>query len=169
MNPEPSAELDKIQRLFMELAWYERRRFTHDLGELGLTMPQFVTLSVLHASGGSWSMGALAEMVDQCSATMTGIVDRLVRLGLVERRRSEADRRSVLVGLTPAGEALLRRAWEQRQERMRQILAHFVPEDRKAIIHLLQKYLQVLRQEEETSFAPGPPLKGQEGREWVEG
>ncbi len=158
MNPDPSAELDEIQRLFMELAWYERRHFAHDLAELGLTMPQFVTLNVLHASGSHCPMGALAEMVDQCSATMTGIVDRLVRLGLVERRRSETDRRSVLVGLTPAGEALLSRAHEQRRERMRRILAHFAPEERETIIHLLQKYLQVLCQEEqEAGLVPDTP------------
>lgn len=168
MNPEPSAELDEIQRLFMELAWYERRRFTHDLGELGLTMPQFVTLNVLHASGSPCPMGALADTVDQCSATMTGIVDRLVRLGLVERRRSETDRRSVLVGLTPAGEALLRRAKEQRQERVRKILAHFAPEERRTVIQLLQKYLQVLR-EEEAFLAPAPLLREQEGQGGVAG
>ncbi|MGQ9457012.1 MAG: MarR family winged helix-turn-helix transcriptional regulator [Anaerolineae bacterium] len=168
MNPEPSAELDEIQRLFMELAWYERRRFTHDLGELGLTMPQFVTLNVLHASGSPCPMGALADTVDQCSATMTGIVDRLVRLGLVERRRSEADRRSVLVGLTPAGKTLLRRAKEQRQERMRKVLAHFAPEERKVIVRLLQKYLQVLR-EEEALLAPAPLLREQEGQGGVAG
>ncbi|MBC7223330.1 MAG: MarR family transcriptional regulator [Anaerolineae bacterium] len=159
MHPQTPDELEEIQRLFMELAWYERRHFARDLGELGLTMPQFVTLNVLQASGTPWPMGALAETVDQCSATMTGIVDRLVRLGLVERRRSDEDRRSVLVGLTREGEELLRRAKEHRHARMRRILAHFDPEDRKAIVHLLRKYLQVLRLEEETSPVP-PPSSG---------
>lgn len=114
-------------------------------------------------------MGALAEVVDQCSATMTGIVDRLVRLGLVERRRSEADRRSVLVCLTPTGEALLGKARRQRQERMRRILAHFSPEEREAIVHLLQKYLQVLREEEEASLATSPSSREREDQEWAEG
>lgn len=164
MPLETPDELEEIQRLFMELAWYERRHFARDLGELGLTMPQFVTLNVLQASGTSWPMGALAETVDQCSATMTGIVDRLVRLGLVERRRSDEDRRSVLVCLTREGEELLQRAKEHRQARMRRILAHFDPEDRKAIVHLLQKYLQVLRLEEEQgSPVPSAPPGGQDG------
>jgi hypothetical protein len=38
---------------------------------------------------------------------MTGIVDRLVKMGWVQRTRSETDRRVVLVQATPAGNKLI--------------------------------------------------------------
>jgi len=43
---------------------------------------------------------------------MTGIVDRLVKMGLVKRARSEADRRVVLVQTTPKGLDLFERVDE---------------------------------------------------------
>jgi hypothetical protein len=44
---------------------------------------------------------------------MTGVIDRLVKMKLVERTRSEADRRMVLVQATPAGVELVRQIDEQ--------------------------------------------------------
>lgn len=46
------------------------------------------------------------ELADRCfirPATLTGVVDTLVRSGHVERRDDEADRRTVWVTLTPKG------------------------------------------------------------------
>jgi MarR family transcriptional regulator, organic hydroperoxide resistance regulator len=44
------------------------------------------------------------------SGTLSPLVKRLEAAGLVHRRRSSADERSVVVGLTPAGDRLRRRA-----------------------------------------------------------
>ena len=50
---------------------------------------------------------------------MTGITDRLVKMKLVERTRSEADRRVVLVQATPPGIELLNRIRNEVLERTR--------------------------------------------------
>jgi len=133
---------EEVQRLSMDLLWYEQRQFAQELTQTGLTVPQFVTMSVLHDTGTQSPMGGLAEMVRQCSATMTGIVDRLVRLGLVQRMRSDEDRRSVLVGLTPKGEELLREVKTGRRARMQRILSRMSPEVRQQVVPLLRAYLQ---------------------------
>lgn len=49
------------------------------------------------------SMNRLAETLGISKANATGLVDRLVKKGLVSRRRSEKDRRVVIVQLTPEG------------------------------------------------------------------
>ena len=107
-------------------------------------MPQFLALTVVKAHGGQCAIGCLAEAAEQCSATMTGIVDRLAHMGLVERGRDPNDRRSVLVSLTAEGEALLERAKAERAERARQLLSHFTSEERQEILRLLVRYLEVL-------------------------
>ncbi len=48
-------------------------------------------------------MGRLADVLDVSVASATGIVDRMEKRGLVERMRSEEDRRVVLVRATDAG------------------------------------------------------------------
>ena len=62
----------------------------------GLTGPQLVILQELSNSG-EVSIGELAKTVSLGQATVTGIINRLEQRGLVMRRRSEKDKRRVLV------------------------------------------------------------------------
>lgn len=149
------AEVARFEEMVALLVWRQRRQFADTLAALGLTMPQFLTLMFIQAHGGRACIGALAEATEQCSATMTGIVDRLCSTGLVQRQRDPNDRRSVIVSLTAEGEALLERARAQRIERTRQLLAHFTPEERADITRYLERYLDVLARESEE---PSPTL-----------
>lgn len=102
-----------------------RRRLTerrqHPLLELNLTMPQLkvlVTLEQLGAAAGQ----DLARRTGAALPTLTGIVDRLVIAGLVQRREDSRDRRVRLVELTPKGTELLRRLISDGEERERDLL-----------------------------------------------
>lgn len=53
------------------------------------------------------TIGALAERLQIRHHTAVALVDRLEQHGLVERMRSEEDRRRVLVHVTPTGESVL--------------------------------------------------------------
>jgi DNA-binding MarR family transcriptional regulator len=55
------------------------------------------------------TVGALAERLHIRHHSAVGLVDRLVRRGLVRRRRAADDRRRVLVELSATGRATLRR------------------------------------------------------------
>jgi DNA-binding MarR family transcriptional regulator len=57
-------------------------------------------------------MGDLREVTFQDGPTMTGIVNRLIKMGYVERTRSEIDRRVVLVQATPTSIDLVNRIEE---------------------------------------------------------
>jgi DNA-binding MarR family transcriptional regulator len=139
----------RFEELVTFMVWRQRRRFSQSLNTLGLTMPQFLALMFVTAHGGRCAMGELAEAAEQCSATMTGIVDRLVKLSLVERKRDPNDRRSVLVSLTVQGESLLEKAKADRTERTRQLLSHFAPQERQEILRLLLRYLDILTSDSE--------------------
>lgn len=69
-----------------------------------LTAPQLACLRHLDRRGPS-NIGAIARGVSLSQATLTGILDRLEARGLVERQRSDVDRRRVQVSLTAAGAA----------------------------------------------------------------
>jgi DNA-binding MarR family transcriptional regulator len=55
------------------------------------------------------TLGALAERLQLRHHSTVELVDRLARRRMVRRRRDAGDRRTVLVELAPAGEAVLRR------------------------------------------------------------
>src|SRR3990172_6158182 len=89
--------------------------------ELGLTMTQLRVLFQLRAEDGA-SAGALAERLKVTPSTLTRIVDRLVRQGLVRRETDGDDRRLVRHCLTPSGvrtvEELARRGRARMNEGM---------------------------------------------------
>ncbi|MDX9873960.1 MAG: MarR family transcriptional regulator [Spongiibacteraceae bacterium] len=76
---------------------------------VGLTAPQLLLLQILRDRGDLTS-GELARRMNLSQATVTTILDRLERRELVQRIRSETDKRKVYTALTEAGEAILREA-----------------------------------------------------------
>jgi DNA-binding MarR family transcriptional regulator len=61
------------------------------------------------AGRSSATIGALAERLQIQHHGVVQLVNRLAARGMVERRRTGGDRREVVVGLRPAGEAVLQR------------------------------------------------------------
>lgn len=91
--------LDNIQKIFVP----------EDLVRIELSMSRF-ELQALMLVGRSQNvtMGNLAQGMSAPVSTATGIVDRLVRKGLLKRGRNEEDRRIVTVTLTDNGKTLLK-------------------------------------------------------------
>ncbi len=72
------------------------------LRDLGLSIPQFDVLSTLTEREGL-TQKELALRLYVTKGNVSGLVDRLVEAGLVERRAIPDDRRSHALFLTPAG------------------------------------------------------------------
>lgn len=81
------------------------RAFKAAIDDLGLTAVQGRVLNLLWVMGDARAT-ELGEQVELDSATITGVLDRLAVLGLIERRQDENDRRVARVFLTPAGNEL---------------------------------------------------------------
>ena len=87
------------------------REYTPLLGDLGLTYPQYVTMMALWQDPArQHTVGELGDAVQMDSGTLTPLLKRLERDGLVTRTRDHTDERRVNVKLTDAGLALRDRA-----------------------------------------------------------
>jgi MarR family transcriptional regulator, multiple antibiotic resistance protein MarR len=86
------------------------RQMAPTLEEEGITMGQFWALHLV-SSLGQTSLSAVARHLSVAPPTVCGKVDELVRAGFVARHRSEKDRRSVELTLTPAGRRVETRVW----------------------------------------------------------
>jgi DNA-binding MarR family transcriptional regulator len=110
------------------------RRVTLD--RQGLSLTAAATLTTLRRSGPSrLTELAVTEGVSQPS--MTALVGRLADQGLVQRRADPADRRAVLIALTPAGADLLDRRREDRAARLAGPLDGLSDDDVRAITDAL--------------------------------
>jgi DNA-binding MarR family transcriptional regulator len=102
-----------IKDAFYYLIWVATRQLTRTLQPFGLTPPQYFVLGVLTAHRQACPMRDLISVTIGDPPTMTGIIDRLVKMKLVERTRIETDRRLVLVQATPSGIDLATRIHNQ--------------------------------------------------------
>jgi DNA-binding MarR family transcriptional regulator len=98
IKPDIDAILEAIVYLYTE-----SRRLTKELArQVDLTGPQLTTLKMLEGVG-DLSLSELSERIRAQNSTVTGIIDRMEREGLVVRTRSTEDRRVVKIKLTDKG------------------------------------------------------------------
>ena len=84
---------------YLRLTQHISQQFRSHFGRLDLTFPQALVLTVLGEEG-PVPISALAERTGSANSTVSGIVDRLEKLGLAKRQRSETDRRVIYVCTT---------------------------------------------------------------------
>jgi MarR family transcriptional regulator, organic hydroperoxide resistance regulator len=108
--PAASAEPEDLVSSVHGVMGAVLRRAAPSLEEEGITMGQFWALhlvsSLEHAS-----LTSVARHLSVAPPTVCAKVDDLVRAGLVSRHRSEKDRRTVELSLTPAGRRVEARVW----------------------------------------------------------
>ena len=101
-----------------------RRRVPEDL-----TLPQFDVLAQLHRREEGMTPGELTRELLVTGGNVTVIVDRLVEMGLAERRPFPSDRRAVLVRLTRQGQRLMQRAIPRHRRDVESLLRGVPPSD----------------------------------------
>ena len=92
-------EQPSIFRAYLRVTQHMSQQFRSHFGRLNLTFPQALVLTVLGEEG-PVPISALAERTGSANSTVSGIVDRLEKLGLAKRQRSETDRRVIYVCTT---------------------------------------------------------------------
>jgi len=111
------------------------------LAEVGLTYPQYLVMMVLWEQDGL-RVQEIGERLYLDSATLTPLLKRLEKAGLVKRQRATDDERRVLVSVTAAGRALKGRA-QAVPPQVR--CAMFAPSEQASGTAALQKSLRRLR------------------------
>jgi DNA-binding MarR family transcriptional regulator len=109
-----------------------------DAAEPEVTLAQHRIMVLLRR--GPQRIGDLAADLRVDPSVATRHCDRLERVGLVERRRDESDRRAVQVSLTAAGTARLDRVTAARRTEVAEILTRMPPEERAGLLGALRSF-----------------------------
>lgn len=133
----------------------------------GVTGPQLIALQELERLG-RVPVGALAKSVHVSHPTMTGILDRLEKRGLVHRERDTLDRRRITATVTADGLALLEVAPSPLQDRFRSKLSRLEEWEQTQMLATLQR-IAAMMDAEDLEAAPvlttGAAVTGQSSRE----
>lgn len=135
--PDRDAAIDRLDAIFTRIGRLSRRRMPDDT----LTFGQFAVLRMLFHQG-PMAMGAIAESLGISLAGATGIIDRLVNQGVVERTRSREDRRVVWVDLSTTGRERMTRLQDERHQQMRDLLKPLAAGEIETLVNLLERVAQ---------------------------
>ncbi|WP_437769333.1 MarR family transcriptional regulator [Sorangium sp. So ce281] len=138
LPPPERPEIDAIVEMIIYL-YTESRRLTKGMASgFGLTGPQLTILKLLE-SFQDLSLSTLSERIRAQNSTVTGIVDRMEREGLVRRERSKADRRVVHIRLSEKGARLASEIQVEPMEIFRSALLSLSSTDLRDLLRILTK------------------------------
>lgn len=145
MNTEESS-FEALRRITRALDVYSRAL----LRDHKLTGPQLAILKEV-ARHGQAPIGELGRATFQGAPTVTGVVDRLERQGLVSRERSAHDRRQVLIRITSSGKQLVQRSPPLLSSGFRDELLRLPKTEQKQICNVLSRVADMMERAESRS------------------
>jgi len=138
----------EVTRLFSEVSSNLKQALSKSFENAGFTMPQGMAIGML-ARFGKMKVTELGERLNLSNSTVSGILDRLEKQGMVKRTRSEEDRRIVYVDLTSKFEELHRDFHKKMEEKLAEIMESATPEDLDKIIAGLNTLKKLLRDKQQ--------------------
>ncbi|MFJ4872873.1 MarR family winged helix-turn-helix transcriptional regulator [Streptomyces sp. NPDC088757] len=107
--------------------------------ELGISLAQFLVLSVIDAHPGTLNQQQVADRLGLTKGTVSRQIDHAVSAGLVEVRPAPHSRRENAVRLTPAGTGLVRRGDAAFDREREGVLPLLDPDDLRAALRVLTR------------------------------
>ena len=141
--PDPGASAADAYRLEQQVGHLLRRANQRHLALFSARLPdltprQFAALAKLHERGPA-SQNQLGRCTAMDAATVKGVIDRLVKRGLVTTAPSPDDRRRLIVSLSEAGAALFAELAPAAFEVTEETLAPLDPAERRRLVELLER------------------------------
>jgi DNA-binding MarR family transcriptional regulator len=137
------AEPDEGYRLQEQVGFVLRKAhqrhvaiFAARIGDM--TPPQFAALAKL-ADVGETSQNQLGNLIAMDAATVKGVIDRLKARGLVELTKHDADKRRLLVNLTPEGRETVERLIPLAEQITAETLQPLSPKEATTLLKLLSR------------------------------
>lgn len=123
--------------------------FAQQTAGYDITSPQLAALSAIERYPGI-ELTPLAEMIGYDSATLGGLITRLVAKKLVSRKIGRHDRRTRQLSLTPRGEAVLKLVWPRAAGVEDRLLAALSPDERALFLDMCERVVEAAAFDSET-------------------
>jgi len=143
-------ESAKVAKLFQEvmiLFKHSMNKVFEDMHQ-GMTAPQGMVLGILSKEK-TMKITELSSKLSLSNSTMSGIIDRLEKQGMVERKRSEEDRRVVHVTISPDFKDLHQNFHKRLERNIGNVLNKGTPEELDKIFVGLDALKKLLSDREE--------------------
>ena len=142
-NKNTNVEFERVLKAIRRVIRATDLHSRHVTKIAGLTSSQLILLKVVRDQNLA-TIGELAANISLSQATLTSILDRLESNGLVQRERSEQDKRKIRVRLTEAGAKVLELAPEPLQDTFIRQFSALKDWERSMILSSLQRVAEMM-------------------------
>jgi DNA-binding MarR family transcriptional regulator len=122
-----------------------KKNFEKDFKKMHVTRSQILVMKVLNQCG-EMKVSDISRELDLSNSTVSGIIDRLVEKKIVQRKRSDEDRRIVMISLADEYRQPVKRGLNAFAQKMRKVLSTITEEDFDSIIRGLEKLEKILEE-----------------------
>ncbi|MFD1706194.1 MarR family winged helix-turn-helix transcriptional regulator [Siminovitchia sediminis] len=124
--------------ILMKAAKSIQERVKQDMIRYGLNHSEFVVLEALFHKG-PMTVRQICSKVLIASGSITYVIDKLEKKGMLDRRPCPDDRRVVHVILTDAGEEFMKKVFPEHQRFIKHLFGNLLEEEKERLIGLLKK------------------------------
>ncbi len=139
---------DKLNEIMPQLAKEFFRKQFHELHKVKITLPQLFILDFLLREGEA-KMTDLSNFVRVTTAAMTGVVDRLVKYGYVQRVYDASDRRIIKIRPTAKGNELVKKINQQKRRMIIDTFGMISQQEREQYLKILLRIQEILAKKKE--------------------
>lgn len=147
-DPDLESRLEQLTELMRRIFRVVRMPEEH----VDLTPTQLLTLSHLDVRG-ALRIGALAHALGAAQNTVSEVVSRMVRSGMVLKERDPADNRAVIVRLGPPGKAALEQHRAGARRANRELLEALTPDQQKRLLESFEMMVSLVERAREPHVA----------------
>jgi len=140
IEKEDAAVLEKNLRTISTRIRREGRKVLRDFP---ITPAQFDVLQVLFFNGEK-RMSDISRWLGITKSTTTGLVKRLIDADLVERKRSDKDRRSFIIDISDSGRTLIENVIDRRVEYLKSVMTEIKSDQVKALEVIVKNLIEIM-------------------------
>lgn len=116
-----------------------RRSVAAEIERSGISAAGFSAMVVLRIAGGSLELRTLRRRLDWSKANATEVTVTLEQHGMVTRRRSPDDRRSLIIELTAMGAEMVERLFPDHSRRVSRAFASLGEHEKRSLAEICRK------------------------------
>ncbi|WP_026485752.1 MarR family winged helix-turn-helix transcriptional regulator [Caldanaerobius polysaccharolyticus] len=136
----------KVLKMLKQILDIIKQEMKYQSQNIDITGPQSILMGVL-AHYGEMKISDLSEKLGLSNSTVSGIINRLEKQGLVKRTRSAKDRRVIYVNVTPEFKRSFQKYFDEAEKRIEEIINSATPEELNTILDGLNTLKKVLDRE----------------------
>lgn len=143
-NEKACENVVEIEKHLRKVDYIIRKKGREILNDFNITIPQFTALQIL-ISQGDLTVGELSQEMALACSTITDLINRMEKSGLVVRKKDKEDKRVVRVEVQPIGYDLVEKVLDKRIDYLNGKLKGFKEEEKKFLKEALDSLYTAMK------------------------